>query len=121
MFHSNPLDNVFDAERLIGRNMDKADLMTDMKHTSSSWPYGVIDKGGKPSISVDFKREKRGFVSFIWSITAAITLFYFYYRQTPEEISAMVLVKMEKTAGAYSGDYRRHRRHRSSMVSVCLS
>ena len=32
VFHSNPFDNVFDAERLIGRNMDKADLITDMKN-----------------------------------------------------------------------------------------
>ena len=64
---------------VIGRNMDEADLRKDMKH--SSWPFSVVDKGSKPFIPVGFEREKRGFVSFIWSTTAAITLFYFHYRQ----------------------------------------
>ena len=79
----------------------------------------VVDKGRRPSIPVGFKREKRGFVSFIWSITAAITLFYFHYRL--EEISAMALVKTIITIEAYLGDDRRRRRHHSSMVSVYLS
>jgi hypothetical protein len=67
-----PFNDVFDAKCLIGRKMDKAHLRKDMKH--SSWPFGVIDKGSKPSIPIGFKHEKRGFVSLIWSITAAITL-----------------------------------------------
>lgn len=58
-FHSNPTNTVFDAKRLIGRKMDEADLKKDMKH----WPFDVVDKGGKPSISVGFKGEKREFVS----------------------------------------------------------
>jgi len=60
-FHSNPANTVFDAKRLIGRKMDEADLKKDMKH----WPFKVLDKGGKPSISVGFKGEDREFVSYI--------------------------------------------------------
>jgi molecular chaperone DnaK (HSP70) len=60
-FHSNPTNTVFDAKRLIGRKMDEADLKKDMKH----WPFGVVDKNGKPSIVVGFKGEKREFVSRI--------------------------------------------------------
>jgi molecular chaperone DnaK (HSP70) len=56
--HSNPANTVFDTKRLIGRKMDEADLKKDMKH----WPFSVVDKGGKPSISVGFKGEKREFV-----------------------------------------------------------
>ncbi|KIM81916.1 hypothetical protein PILCRDRAFT_820786 [Piloderma croceum F 1598] len=83
-FHSNPANTVFDAKRLIGRKMDEADLKKDMRH----WPFKVIDKGGKPSISVGFKGEDREF--------------------TPEEISAMVLVKMKETAEAYLGEKVTH-------------
>jgi heat shock protein 5 len=60
-FHSNPANTVFDAKRLIGRKMDEADLKKDMRH----WPFKVLDKGGKPSISVGFKGEDREFVSCI--------------------------------------------------------
>ena len=51
----------------------------------SDWcrPFGVIEKNGKPAISVKYRGEKRDF--------------------TPEEISAMVLGKMKETAEAYLG------------------
>jgi heat shock protein 5 len=52
-FHSNPANTVFDAKRLIGRKMDEADLKKDMKH----WPFGVVNKGGKPSIEVSKARS----------------------------------------------------------------
>jgi len=83
-FHSNPINTIFDAKRLIGRKMDEADLKKDMKH----WPFKVVDKGGKPSISVGFKGEDRTF--------------------TPEEVSAMILVKMKETAEAYLGEKVTH-------------
>jgi heat shock protein 5 len=83
-FHSNPANTVFDAKRLIGRKMDEADVKKDMKH----WPFGVVNVGGKPSIEVGFKGEKRQF--------------------TPEEISAMVLTKMKETAEAYLGEKVTH-------------
>jgi len=75
----NPTNTVFDAKRLIGRKFADAEVQADMKH----FPFKIIDKGGKPIIEVEFKGEKKTF--------------------TPEEISAMVLVKMRETAEAYLG------------------
>ena len=50
-----------------------------MKH----FPFKVIEKGGKPVVSVEFKGETKQF--------------------TPEEISSMILTKMRETAEAYLG------------------
>jgi heat shock 70kDa protein 1/2/6/8 len=62
----NPINTVFDAKRLIGRNFDSAEVQSDMKH----WPFKVVSVGGKPNIQVEYKAETKTF--------------------TPEEISAMV-------------------------------
>ncbi|GAA6050010.1 hypothetical protein NBRC10513_001344 [Rhodotorula toruloides] len=75
----NPHNTVFDAKRLIGRKFADAEVQSDMKH----WPFKVIDKSGKPIISVEYKGEQKEF--------------------TPEEISSMVLLKMKETAEAYLG------------------
>ncbi|KRY78483.1 Heat shock 70 kDa protein, partial [Trichinella pseudospiralis] len=75
----NPHNTVFDAKRLIGRRYDDAAVQSDMKH----WPFKVINDGTKPKIQVEYKGETKSF--------------------TPEEISAMVLVKMKETAEAYLG------------------
>ncbi|KAL9024289.1 MAG: hypothetical protein Q9196_006623, partial [Gyalolechia fulgens] len=75
----NPSNTVFDAKRLIGRKFADAEVQADMKH----FPFKVIEKGGKPVISVEFKGEEKQF--------------------TPEEISSMVLTKMRETAEAYLG------------------
>ncbi|KRZ69869.1 Heat shock 70 kDa protein, partial [Trichinella papuae] len=75
----NPHNTVFDAKRLIGRRFDDAAVQSDMKH----WPFKVINDGTKPKIQVEYKGESKSF--------------------TPEEISAMVLVKMKETAEAYLG------------------
>merc|ERR1712159_258726 len=76
----NPLNTVFDAKRLIGRNFDDPDVQKDMKH----WPF-TVKKGpsGKPMIEVQYKGEKKEFGA--------------------EEISAMVLTKMKTVAEAYLG------------------
>jgi len=50
-----------------------------MKH----WPFKVINAAGKPKLEVEFKNEEKQF--------------------TPEEVSAMVLIKMKETAEAYLG------------------
>lgn len=64
-FHSNPENTVFDAKRLIGRKMDDNELKRDIKH----WPFGVVDKGGKPAIQINYKSETREFVSFSSCLT----------------------------------------------------
>merc|ERR1712005_21302 len=76
----NPLNTVFDAKRLIGRNYDDPDVQKDMKH----WPF-TVKKGpsGKPMIEVQYKGETKEFGA--------------------EEISAMVLTKMKTIAEAYLG------------------
>merc|ERR1712054_605661 len=76
----NPLNTVFDAKRLIGRNYDDPDVQKDMKH----WPF-TVKKGpsGKPMIEVQYKGESKEFGA--------------------EEISAMVLTKMKNVAEAYLG------------------
>ncbi|KAI0282753.1 heat shock protein 70 [Russula aff. rugulosa BPL654] len=78
-FHSNPTNTVFDAKRLIGRKIEEPDLQRDIKH----WPFKVSNKSGKPTVHVKYRGEERDF--------------------TPEEISAMILVKMKETAEAYLG------------------
>lgn len=75
----NPHNTVFDAKRLIGRRFEDAPVQADMKH----WPFKVISDGGKPKIQVDYKGETKTFF--------------------PEEVSAMVLVKMKETAEAFLG------------------
>lgn len=75
----NPKNSVFDAKRLIGRKFGDTKIQEDMKH----WPFKVVNDGGKPKISVEFKGVKKQF--------------------SPEEISSMVLTKMKETAEAYLG------------------
>ena len=76
----NPENTIFDAKRLIGRKMDDANLQADMQH----WPFKVVAKeGGKPHVQVEFKGEQKTF--------------------SPEEISAMILVKMKEIAESYLG------------------
>ena len=75
----NPENTVFDAKRMIGRRFNDKEIQADMKH----WPFKVVEREGKPNISVTFKGEAKKF--------------------TPEEISAMVLTKMKETAEAFLG------------------
>jgi L1 cell adhesion molecule like protein len=76
----NPVNTVFDAKRLIGRRFDDPSVQSDMKHFS----FKVVPKdGGKPFVEVEFKGETKQF--------------------QPEEISAMILVKMKETAESFLG------------------
>jgi endoplasmic reticulum chaperone BiP len=67
------------ARRLIGRKYLDKDVQADAKH----FPFSLVNKDGKPTVSVEVAGKERNF--------------------TPEEISAMVLGKMKETAEAYLG------------------
>jgi len=74
----NPSNTVFDAKRLIGRQVKDSTVQSDMRH----WPFKVVAKDdGRPVIEVEYMGEKKKFL--------------------PEEISAMILVKMKETAERY--------------------
>ncbi len=75
----NPQNTIFDVKRLIGRSFHDPKVQEDMKH----WPFIVIEEDSKPKVRIEFKGEKKDFF--------------------PEEISAMILVKMKETAENYLG------------------
>merc|ERR1719426_716927 len=75
----NPANTVYDAKRLIGRRFTDAAVQHDMK----LWPFKIVNAEGKPHIEVIASGEAKTF--------------------TPEEISAMILVKMKETAEVFLG------------------
>ena len=76
---SNPENTVFDVKRLIGRRFDESSVQHDLKY----FPFKVSNKNSKPQIEVNTGSEMKDFA--------------------PEEISAMVLIKMKEVAEAYLG------------------
>lgn len=75
----NPINTIFDAKRMIGRQFNDSSLQSDMNH----FPFKVVEKNGKPGIKVDFLGKEKVY--------------------TPEEISAMVLDKMKVIAENHLG------------------
>jgi len=76
----NPENTVFDAKRLIGRKFADPIVQADIK----LWPFKVESgQGDKPLIVATVEGQEKKF--------------------HPEEISAMILVKMKETAEAYLG------------------
>jgi len=75
----NPENTVFDAKRLIGRDYNDKTVQSDIK----LWPFRVVDKSNKPHVTVKVGKQDKQF--------------------TPEEISAMVLIKMKEIAESYLG------------------
>jgi len=76
----NAENTVFDAKRLIGRKFTDKCVQDDMKQ----WPFKVIsDEHNNPLIQVSYKGETKKF--------------------KPEEISAMILSEMKRTAESYLG------------------
>jgi endoplasmic reticulum chaperone BiP len=76
----NPTRTLYDVKRLIGRRYNDKTVQYDKKYL----PYEIVDKDSKPYIKVpDVKGETKIF--------------------SPEEISAMVLIKMKEIAESYSG------------------
>ena len=74
---SNPINTIFDAKRLIGRDFNNPAVKSDMKY----WPFKVVDKNNKPHIEITIGNDTRLY--------------------SPEEISAMVLVKMKQIASVF--------------------
>ncbi|KAG8701947.1 ATPase with role in protein import into the ER [Ceratobasidium sp. 395] len=77
--HTAPEQAIFAVKRLIGRDYDDPDLTHDMKH----WPFRVVNRNGKASVQVTGGGKTEMF--------------------NPEEISALVLLKMKEMAEAYLG------------------
>lgn len=76
---SNPLNTVFDVKRLIGRRYNEPTVQRDKKLL----PFLIVAKDDKPHVEVKLNGEDKVF--------------------SPEEISAMVLAKLKKTAEDYLG------------------
>ncbi|CAM0872522.1 unnamed protein product [Alopecurus aequalis] len=76
----NPVNTVFDVKRLIGRHFSDASVQGDIK----MWPFKVVSgPSDRPIIVVQYKDEEKRFEA--------------------EEISAMVLAKMQEIAEVYLG------------------
>eukprot|EP00171_Calliarthron_tuberculosum_P008866 IDg8866t1 len=75
----NPLNTVFDVKRLIGRRYNEPTVQRDKKLL----PFNIVGKDDKPHVEVEVKGDTKVF--------------------SPEEISAMVLTKLKKTAEDYLG------------------
>ena len=75
----NPTNTVYDAKRLIGRRYTDAAVQHDMK----LWPFKLVSVDGKPNIQVEAMGSTKTY--------------------SPEDISAMILVKMKETAETFLG------------------
>merc|ERR1712019_253095 len=80
----NPVQTLFDVKRLIGRRFKDSTVQKDIKLL----PFAIVDKGGKPQISVKVNGEQKS--------------------MPPEEVSAMILIKMKETAENYLGKEVKH-------------
>lgn len=80
----NPHRTIYDVKRLIGRSYTDKEVQRDKKLVS----YNIVDKAGKPNVQVEVNGEQKVF--------------------SPEEISAMILVKMKETAEAFLGKPVKH-------------
>ena len=76
----NPRNTVFEIKRLMGRKWSDPKIQELLQR----FPFEVVNRGDKPCVRVDYLGEKKVF--------------------TPEEISAMILEEMKKTAEAYLGE-----------------
>jgi len=81
---SNPKNTIFDVKRFIGRSWDDPVVQKDMKY----YPFKLVNVNNKPHVQVDVGSETKTF--------------------SPEEISAMVLREMKRTAEQYLGENVTH-------------
>jgi len=80
----NPENTVFDVKRLIGRKFSDKSVQADKKLV----PYEIVSKDDKPYVQVKLDGKNRQFA--------------------PEEVSAMILVKMKEIAETYLGKTVHH-------------
>merc|ERR1712232_468920 len=80
----NPSQTIFDVKRLIGRRFNDPTVQKDRKLL----PYEIVDRDGKPMVSVKFQRKDRS--------------------MAVEEVSSIVLTKMKEIAENYLGQEVRH-------------
>lgn len=73
----NPKNTIFDMKRLIGRRLSDPIVQNDIP----KWPFEVFSENRRLKISVEFQDELKNL--------------------TPEEITAMILVKMKEIAEKY--------------------
>lgn len=76
----NPTRSVYVVKRLIGRNYNDKEVQRDKKHVS----YEIVNKGGKPYVQTQVQGGETKQLS-------------------PEEVSAMILIKMKQIAENYLG------------------
>ena len=75
----NPMRTIYVVKRLIGRNYDDKEVQRDLKFL----PYKVVSKSGKPYVQVTTKDGDQ--------------------KLSPEQVSAMILIKMKEIAENYLG------------------
>ena len=75
----NPRNTIFDVKRLIGREFSEKVVQDDLK----LWPFEITNRNNKPYVQVKVGEENKQFA--------------------PEEVSAMVLLKMKEIAESYLG------------------
>ena len=80
----NPENTVFDVKRLIGRKFTDKSVQADKKLV----PYKIVNKDDKPYVEIVLEGKARQFA--------------------PEEVSAMILVKMKEIAETYLGKTVHH-------------
>lgn len=93
----NPARTVYDAKRLIGRKNDDGEVQQDKKYL----PFDLVNKYTKPYIKTEVRGESKIYA--------------------PEEISAMVLVKMKEIAGPTLGQKSRTLSSLSLPISTTLN